>query len=81
MKLIGIVGRCYYNRDNQEIIQLNDALRQVLTNYNDVTSILLLPTNKESYLELGMSNDKIDEFDKEKLDYILDKCDGFIVPG
>ena len=68
MKLIGIVGRCYYNRDNQEIIQLNDALRQVLTNYNDVTSILLLPTNKESYLELGMSNDKIDEFDKEKLD-------------
>ena len=81
MKLIGIVGRCYYNRDNQEIIQLNDALRQVLANYNDVTSILLLPINKESYLELGMSNDKIDEFDKEKLDYILDKCDGFIVPG
>lgn len=81
MKLIGIVGRCYYNRDNQEIIQLNDALRKVLAKYMDVTSILLLPTNKESYLELGMSNDKIADLDKEKLDYILDKCDGFIVPG
>ena len=28
-----------------------------------------------------MGEDKIDNFDKKKLDFILEKCDGFIVPG
>lgn len=78
MKLIGIVGRVYFNRDNQEIIQLNDYIRRVLSNYKDIVSIILLPTNNENYIDMGMGNDNID---KEKLDYILDKCDGFIVPG
>lgn len=78
MKLIGIVGRVYYNKDNQEIIQLNDYIRRVLSNYNDVVPIMLLPTSNNNYLDLGMGNDNIDEY---KLDYILDKCDGFIVPG
>lgn len=81
MKLIGIVGRVYYNRDLQNIIQLNDSLRRVLANYSDVVSILLLPTNYCIYSNIEMGYDKIDEVDREKLDYILDKCDGFIVPG
>lgn len=81
MKLIGIVGRVYYNRDNQEIIQLNDALRRVLVNYNDVVSVLLLPTNDINYFEVGMGNDRINKEDKKKLDYTLSKCDAFIVPG
>lgn len=78
MKLIGIVGRVYYNKDNQEIIQLNDYIRRILSNYKDIVPILLLPTSNNNYIDIGMGNDNID---KEKLDYILDKCDGFIIPG
>lgn len=81
MRIIGIVGRVYYNRDNQEIIQLNDCLRKVLAEYDDVVPIMLLPTNVDGYLDKEMGNDKIDETDKEKLDYLLSKCDGFVVPG
>lgn len=81
MKIIGIVGRVYYNKDNQKIIQLNDFLRRTLANYKDVVSILLLPTNKDDYLSIEMGSDKIDKLDKEKLDYLLDMCDGFVVPG
>lgn len=81
MKIIGIVGRMYYNKDKQEIVQLNDCLRRVLSRYDEVVTILLLPTNEESYINIGMGSDKIEKLDKEKLDYVLNKCDGFIVPG
>lgn len=81
MKVIGIVGRVYYNRDNQEIIQLNDTLRRVLSGYKDVVPIMLLPTNESSYLDIKMEEDKLDNIDKRKLDYLLGMCDGFIVPG
>lgn len=81
MKIIGVVGRVYYNRDEQEIIQVNDAIRRVLAKYLDVVSILVLPTNDSNYSSLKMGDDKLEELDKKKLDYILDKCDGFIVPG
>lgn len=81
MKIIGIVGRVYLNIDNQEIIQLNDYLRKILSKYDDVISILLLPTNADSYVSMGMGNDKLKLEDKNRLDYILNKCDGFIIPG
>ena len=81
MKLIGIVGRAYYNKDNQEIIQLNEYVRKALTLYDDVVSIVILPTNDSFYCNLDMGEDKIDNNDKKKLDYVLDMCDGFIVPG
>lgn len=81
MKLIGIVGRVYYNRDDQEIVQLNDTLRRVLSKYDDVVPVVLLPTNNGSYLDIKMGEDKIDISDKKKLDYLLSICDGFIVPG
>lgn len=81
MKIIGIVGRAYYNRDNQEIIQVNEAMRKALMTDTDVISILLLPTNGDSYVNVKMGEDIVDEVDRAKLDYILDKCDGFIVPG
>lgn len=77
MRLIGIVGRAYYNRDNQEIIQTHDALRRYLNLRDDVVCITLLPTNQECLLDLEQGEDYVDP----KLDYILDKCDGFIVPG
>ena len=70
-----------YNKDNQEIVQLNDAVRRVMSFYEDVVSFVLLPCNNESYLDKGMGNDEIDDNMKNKLDFLLDKCDGFVVPG
>ena len=76
MKKIGIVGRVYYNKDNQEIIQLNDYLRRVLVSYEDVIPILLLPLDNISYNAV-----KDDKIDGKRLNYLLDMCDAFIVPG
>ena len=81
MKLIGIVARAYYNKDNQKIIQLNEAIRLALAKYDDVVTILLLPTNNEYYIDMNMGEDKLEKSDKEKLNYLLEKCDAFIVPG
>lgn len=81
MKLIGIVGRVYYNKDKQEIVQLNDCLRRVLAEYDDVSTILLLPPNSGNYLNDVVGNGIIVEEDRKKLNYILNKCDGFVVPG
>ncbi|MBQ8682028.1 MAG: gamma-glutamyl-gamma-aminobutyrate hydrolase family protein [Bacilli bacterium] len=81
MKIIGIVGRVYYNKDDQKIIQLNDSVRKVLTNYEDIIPILILPPNHEDYHNIKIGADIIDAESKKKLDYLLDKCDGFIVPG
>ena len=81
MKLIGIVARAYYNKDNQKIMQLNEAIRLALSKYDDVVSLLLLPTNNQFYVDLKMGEDKLEKGDLTKLDYILDKCDGFIIPG
>jgi gamma-glutamyl-gamma-aminobutyrate hydrolase PuuD len=77
MRLIGIVGRAYYNKDNQEIIQTHDAVRRYLNLKDDVVCITLLPTNQECLTNLEPGEDYVDP----KLDYILDKCDGFIIPG
>ena len=66
MNLIGIVGRVYSNKDNQEIIQLNDCIRRVLSSYNDVVSTVILPTNSISYLDINMGDDELGESDKKK---------------
>lgn len=81
MKIIGIIGRSYYNKDNQKIIQINEAIRKVLSEYPDIVSILLLPTISKDYANIEMGKDYLETSDKEKLDYILNKCDAFIVPG
>lgn len=81
MKLIGIVGRAYYNKDNQKIIQVNEDVRKALLRYDDVVSIVILPSNDNYYVDLKMGEDKIENVDRKKLDYILSKCDGFVVPG
>ncbi len=78
MKLIGIVGRVYFNKDNQAIIQTHEAVRRIIMSYDDVTCISILPTEDMDYSTLTDGKDKINT---NKLDYILDKCDGFIVPG
>ena len=81
MKLIGIVGRAYFNRDDQKIIQVNEDIRKVLAKYDDVSVISILPPNDSYYVDVRMGEDKISYENKKKLDYILGKCDGFIVPG
>lgn len=78
MRLIGIVGRVYKNIDNQNIIQINENVRKMVMKYDDVTCIAILPTESIDYLNCSQGTDGIN---KEKLDYILDKCDGFIIPG
>ena len=77
MYLVGIVGRSYYNKDNQDIVQTHDALRRYLNRRDDVVCITLLSPEKECLTKLEQGEDKVDK----KLDYILDKCDAFVVPG
>ena len=81
MKIIGIVGRSYYNRDKQKIIQVNECIRKCFSNYDDVTFLTILPTNDCYYVDTKMGEDKLSYKDKSKLDKILDICDGFVVPG
>lgn len=78
MHIIGIVGRSYYNKDNQEIFQIHESVRILLTKYDDVVPICLLPTEDYNFLSSKIGTDEVN---KEKLDFILAKCDGFIVPG
>ena len=51
MHIIGIVGRAYKNKDNQDIIQTHDAVRRMLNMYDDVVCITLLPTEDINYLD------------------------------
>ena len=78
MYIIGIVGRSYFNKDNQEIFQIHESIRRVLTKYDDVIPICLLPPEDYDYHNSKMGKDIVN---KDKLNYILDKCDGFIVPS
>ena len=78
MKIIGIVGRAYYNIDNQKIIQSNEYVRKALSAYNDIVPILLLPADNRFYSDIKMGADKINE---KKINYILNKCDAFVLPG
>lgn len=77
MYLVGIVGRSYYNKDNQDIIQTHDAIRRYLNRREDVICITILPTEKECLNNLEPGEDKVDS----KIDYLLDMCDAFVVPG
>lgn len=81
MRVIGIVGRVYKNIDNQNIIQVNESIRKIISNYDDVVSILILPVSNINYHNIKMGSDLLDDNDKKKLDYLLNLCDGFIIPG
>ena len=78
MKIIGILGRAYYNKDNQEIIQTHNTVHKYFINNKDVVCITILPTEKDDYLNL---NEGYKNVNIEKMDYILDKCDAFVLPG
>lgn len=81
MKLIGVVARVYYNKDNQKIFQINESIRKAFSIYKDIVLISILPTNNNYYTDIKPGEDKLTAQDKEKLNYILDKCDAVIVPG
>ena len=78
MKIVGIVGRAYYNKDNQKIFQIHETTRRVLSKYEDVTCIAILPNGDYDYVDIIDGKDSVDS---NKLDYVLKMCDGFIVPG
>jgi gamma-glutamyl-gamma-aminobutyrate hydrolase PuuD len=77
MHIVGIVGRSYYNKDGQEIVQTHDAIRRFLNKREDVVCITLLSPEEECLTNLEQGEDKVDE----RIDYLLDKCDAFVVPG
>ena len=77
MYLIGIVGRVGKNQDNQNILHITDDLRKCFMNMDDVVCLTLLPTEVRSIEEVTPGVDVVDK----KIDYLLDKCDAFVVPG
>ena len=77
MYIVGIVGRVYYNKDNQEIVQTHDAVRRYIDSREDMVAITILPT-EDYYHDIADGSDKLNY---EKVNYVLDKCDAFIVPG
>ncbi len=78
MKIVGIVGRTYYNKDSQKIIQFNELVRKYLLIEEQVIPIGILPTENIDYVENEIGKNYINE---EKLKKILDLCDGFVLPG
>lgn len=78
MYIVGIAGRAYQNKDNQNIIQTHEATRKFLANKEDIVCITLLPTENKDYINIEPGEDTLNT---KKLDYILDKCDAFIIPG
>jgi len=78
MKIIGIVARSYWNKDNQSILQFYEKVRTAFSRYDNVALIGIMPTDERTYTEITRGDDKLDN---AKLNCVLDKCDGFIVPG
>lgn len=78
MKIIGVVARPYYNKDNQKMYQIHEQTRRLLTKYEDVICLPLIPQEDINYLDIEVGKDLIN---MEKLDDLLDMCDGFILPG
>lgn len=72
MKIIGVVGRAYYNKDDQKIMQVNEDIRRAFCKYDDVTMIEILPPNDIYYITSKMGEDKLDNISLNKLNYILE---------
>ena len=78
MFIVGIVGRAYQNKDGQNIIQTHESIRKFLMSKDNVVCITLLPTDDVDYYQIESGDDKVNSI---KLDYILSRCDAFVVPG
>ena len=78
MKLIGIAAKLSHNRDNKQIMQTQERIRRRFMRYDDVTCITILPTDLCDYEAI---EDGTDTINTEKMDYVLDKCDAFIIQG
>lgn len=78
MYTVGIVGRAYKNKDDQSIIQTHEAVRRFLADKKNIVCITILPTEDQDYVDMEQGSDNVDT---TKLDFILKKCDAFIVPG
>jgi len=82
MKIVGIVCRTNVNSDDSYNFECLEAVSRVFSKYDDVVPIMILPTKDIVYNETKSSEEFICDNEKyKKLDVVLDKCDGFILPG
>lgn len=82
MKIVGIVSRTNKNIDDRYNFECLEVVSRIFSKYDDVVPILILPTKDIVYNKTRSSKECVFDNEKyKKLDTVLDKCDGFIVPG
>lgn len=82
MKIVGIVCRTNKNIDDSYNFECLEAVSRVFSKYDDVVPIMILPTKDIIYNETKSSEECFYDNEKyKKLDAVLDKCDGFLLPG
>lgn len=82
MKIVGIVGRSNKNIDAAYEFECLESYFRIFSKYDDVVSIMILPPKDIIYSEIDV--DKECTFNNDvlnKLDVVLDMCDGFLLPG
>ena len=52
MKIIGIVARSYWNKDNQSILQFYEKVRTAFSRYDNVALIGIMPTDGDIPVQL-----------------------------
>ena len=82
MKIVGIVCRTNKNCDNSYNFECLEVVSRIFSKYDDVVPIMILPTKDIVYNETRSSEECVYDNEKyKKLDAVLDKCDGFLLPG
>lgn len=82
MKIVGIIARINENVDKKYNFECLEAVSRIFSKYEDVVPIMILPTKDVLYNNLDPNEEILYEVDKlKKLDHVLDKCDGFLLPG
>ena len=78
--VIGIIGRSF-EEENQSIIKLNEDYRLAVTQ-NGGIPFIIVPIDKNNYGKtLPKQLERLTESEKEGLYFILEKCDGILMPG
>lgn len=80
--IIGIVGRENLSQvDNRSVMSTGDQYRRAVIKAGGIP-LSVLPTQDIEYPHYGLEDDKaLNNEEKNDLISILDKCDGFILPG
>ena len=82
MRIVGIVCRTNKNIDDSYNFECLEAVSRVFSKYDNVVPIMILPTKDIIYNETKSGDECVFDNEKyKKLDAVLDKCDGFLIPG